>query len=87
MLNLHEWWLLRSVRVSRADQHDLLIALTETGQTHGDIDFLAEVGGYTLVKRSVPKDLESLFDRLMNPCEIPGHGVAYGNRRGDILSW
>jgi hypothetical protein len=58
-----------------------LTALVETGQARGDIDLLAEVGGYTLGKRSVPKDLASLFDQLLSPYDTPAHGVAYGNRR------
>jgi hypothetical protein len=81
ILNLHEWWLLRTVGVGPREQRALLTALAETGQMRGDIDLLAEVGGYTLGKRSVPKDLPALFDKLMSPYDTPAHGVAYGNRR------
>jgi hypothetical protein len=62
ILNLHEWWLLRTVGVGRRERRSLLSALAQTDQTGGEIDLLAEVGGYTLGKRSVPKDPESLFD-------------------------
>ena len=63
------------------EQRELLSALIETGQRAGDVDLLAEVGGYTLAKRSVPKDLAALFDELMTPYSRPVHGVAYGRRR------
>jgi hypothetical protein len=81
ILNLHERWLLRSVGVRQREQRALLRALAETGQTRGDVDLLAETGGFALAKRSVPKDLASLFDQLMSPYDTPAHGVAYGNRR------
>jgi hypothetical protein len=66
---------------SVGEQHEVLTALQETGQSGGDIDLLAELGGYTLVKRLVKKDLAGLLDELMSPYGTPAHGVAYGNRR------
>jgi hypothetical protein len=81
ILNLHEWWLLRTVRVGRAERHELLAALSGPHDSADEVDLLAELGGYTLGKRSVRKDLPDLFDQLMRPSGPPVHGVAYGNRR------
>ena len=81
ILFLHEWWLLRRVGVGMRERRELLSALVEAGQRAGEVDLLAEVGGYTLAKRSVPKDLATLFDELMTPYSRPVHGVAYGRRR------
>ncbi|MGX7681392.1 hypothetical protein ACSMXN_21100 [Jatrophihabitans sp. DSM 45814] len=81
ILNLHERWLLRTLGVGRAERQSLFGALAEQALPAGDVDLLAEAGGYTLGKRSVRKDLESLFDRLLSPYAVATHGVAYGNRR------
>lgn len=81
MLNLHEWWLLKTVRVGRAERHELLAVLSGHHDSADEVDVLAGLGGYTLGKRSVGKDLPELFDQLMRPVGPPVHGVAYGNRR------
>jgi hypothetical protein len=81
ILNLHERWLFMAVRVDRAERRELLAALRGPGESAGEVDVLAEVGGYTLGKRSVRKDLPVLFDQLMRTEGPPIHGVAYGNRR------
>jgi hypothetical protein len=81
ILNLHERWLLKTVRVGRAERHELLAALSGPRDSADEVDLLAELGGYTLGKRSVRKDLPELFDQLMRPSGPPVHGVAYGNRR------
>jgi hypothetical protein len=56
--------------VRRTEQRELLTALAETGHTGGDIDLLAEVGGYALGTRSVAKDLAAVFDQLMRPSAV-----------------
>jgi hypothetical protein len=80
-LNLHERWLLRLVGVHRRERRAMLDALEETGRRGGEIDLLAELGGYALGKRSVRKDLPVLFDQVLNPLGPSVHGVAYGDRR------
>jgi hypothetical protein len=81
ILNLHERWLLRTVGVRRPERRALLAALTRAGYAAGELDLLAQAGGYTLAKRSVSRDLAALFDQLMNPYRPRVHGVAFGNRR------
>jgi len=81
ILNLHERWLLAIVGVRRHERRQLFRALTSAGLNDGEVDLLAETGGFTLAKRSVTRDLEQLFDELLRPYGPSLHGVAYGNRR------
>ena len=81
ILNLHERWLLLIVGVRRAERRAVWDSFHRNARRSGDIDLLAEVGGHTLGKRSVRKELAPLFDRFMSPYDEPAHGVAFGNRR------
>lgn len=80
-LNLHERWLLAVVGVRRREKRDLFVALASVGLNGGEVDLLAETGGFTLAKRSVTQDLEQLFDELLRPRGLSVHGVSYGHRR------
>jgi SLT domain-containing protein len=80
-LNLHERWLLLVVGVHRRERREFFATIAADGQPPGDVDIAAQVGGYTMVKRSVRTDLPALFDHFNDPSQRPAHGIAYGDRR------
>jgi hypothetical protein len=81
VLNLHERWLLRLVGVNRDERRAVFAVIAQHTPTRGQVDVLAELGGYTLGRRKVRKDLAPLFDRLMSRSQVAASGVAYGDRR------
>ena len=81
VLNIHERWLLLTVGLRRADRAAMIAELIKNGHAGGDVDLTAQMAGYNLAKRSVPADLERMFDRLMNPSEPSVRKVVYGHRR------
>jgi hypothetical protein len=81
ILNLHERWLLRSVGVGRAERLELFAATESAVGRADEIDLAAQLGQYTLAKRSIRDDLPALFDQISSHVGGPVHGVAYGDRR------
>ncbi len=78
MLNLHERWLLRRVRLTGRARAAMLAVLEPAP---GDIDVTAQLGEYKLVKRKVQADLPHWFDRLSDPLQPSVAHVVYGHRR------
>lgn len=80
VLNAYERWLLWHVGLRGRRRRDLFAVLLEGRSLSGDVDVTAQEGNFKLAKRSVVRDREPMYDRIMSPYELSVNKVVYGHR-------